>query len=76
VGQPLGATQPQTYLLQENLIEDYLRDQGLLVQTMPTNQDLLFRKGASLGPTRVLKELAAVFRKLAAAFLTCSQSLR
>ena len=34
----VGATQLQKHLLQEDLIEDCLRDQGLLVQTMPANQ--------------------------------------
>ena len=61
-----GRSQPQRHLLQEDLIEDCLRDQGLLVQTMPANQELLFRRDAFLGPMghgwRVLKELAAVFR--------------
>jgi hypothetical protein len=56
----------QKHLLQEDLIEDCLRDQGLLVQTMPANQELLFRRDAFLRPMgcrwRVLKELAAVFR--------------
>ena len=72
-----GAAQPQKHLLQEDLIEDCSRDQGLLVQTVPANQELLFRRDAFLGPMehewRVLKELAAVFRELAAAaaFLTC-----
>ena len=46
----LGATWPQKHLLQEDLIEDCLRDQGLLVQTMPANQELLFRRDAFLGP--------------------------
>jgi hypothetical protein len=68
----------QKHLLQEDLIEDCLRDQGLLAQT--ANQELLFRSDAFLGPIghggagggggAVLKELAAVFRELAA-FLTC-----
>jgi hypothetical protein len=61
-----GAMQLQGHLLQEDLVEDCLRDQGLLVQTMPANQELLFRRDAFLGPMgrrwRVLKELAAVFR--------------
>lgn len=53
----LETAQPQKHLLQEDLIEDYLKDQhllqeeliedcltdqGLLVQTMPANQKLLF----------------------------------
>jgi hypothetical protein len=58
--------QPQKYLLQEDLIEDFLRDQELLVKTMSANQELLFRRDAFLEPMgcrwRVLKELAAVFR--------------
>jgi hypothetical protein len=58
--------QLQKQLLEEDLIEDYLRDQGLLVQTMTTNQELLFRSDAFLAPMwcgwRVLKELTAVFR--------------
>jgi hypothetical protein len=62
----LGATQPQKHHLQRDLIEDCLRDQGLLVQTMPANQEPLFRRDAFLGPVgcgwRVLKELAALFR--------------
>ena len=52
--------------MQEELIEDCMRDQGLLVQTMAANQELLFRRDAFLGPMgygwRILKELAAVFR--------------
>jgi hypothetical protein len=52
--------------LQEDLIEDCRRDQGLLLQIMPANQELLFRRYAFLGPMgrgwRVLKELAAVLR--------------
>lgn len=70
-----GAMGAQKHLLQENLIEDCLRDQGLLMQTMPANQELLFRRDAFLEPMshrwRVLKELAAVFGELASAFLTC-----
>jgi hypothetical protein len=55
------------HLLKEDLIEDCLRDQGLLMQTMPANWELLFRRDAFfLRPMghgwRVLKELAAVFR--------------
>ena len=61
-----GVAQPQKHLLQEDLIEDCLRDQGLLVQTMPANQELLFRRDAFLGPMghrwRVLKELETAFR--------------
>lgn len=37
-------------------IEDCLRDQGLLVQTMAANQELLFRRDAFLGPMRVQVE--------------------
>lgn len=37
-------------LLQKDLIEDCLRKQGLLVQTMLANQELLFRREAFLGP--------------------------
>jgi hypothetical protein len=52
--------------LQEDLIEDCLRDQGLLVQIMPVNQELLFGTDTFLGPIgpewRALKELAAVLR--------------
>jgi hypothetical protein len=58
--------QPQRHLRQEDLIEDPLRDQGLLMQKMPANRELLFRRAAFLGPMghrwKVLKELAAVFR--------------
>jgi hypothetical protein len=72
----LGTAQPQKHVLQEDLIEDCLGDQGLLVQTMPANQELLFKRDVFLEPGwRVLKELAAVFRELAEAFLTCSWSL-
>ena len=39
----------QYHLLQEDLIENYLRNQGLLMQTIPPNQELLFRKDAFLG---------------------------
>ena len=38
----MKATQLQKHLLQEDLIEDCLKEQGLLVQTMPANQELLF----------------------------------
>ena len=52
----------QKHLLQENLIEDCLRVQGLLMQTMPANQELLFRRDAFLVCWwRILKELAAAF---------------
>lgn len=63
----LRAAQPQRHLLQEDLIEDCLRDQGLVTQTVPANQELLFRRDDVLGPTgcrwRVLKDLAAAFRQ-------------
>lgn len=56
----------KTHILLEGLIEDFLGDQGLFVQTMPANQEPLFRRDAFLGPVgcgwRVLKELAALFR--------------
>jgi hypothetical protein len=42
--------QPQKHFLQEALIDDCLRDQGLLVQTVPANQELLFRHDTFLGP--------------------------
>jgi hypothetical protein len=48
--------QPQKHLLQEDIIEDCLRDQGLLVQTRPANQELLFRRDAFLGPMGVQVE--------------------
>lgn len=61
-----GLVQLQKHLLQEDLIENCLRDQGLLMQTMLANRELLFRRDAFLGPMgrgwRVLKERAAVFR--------------
>ena len=44
VGPPLckcwGATQPKNHLLQQDLIENCLRGQGLLLQTMPGNWEL------------------------------------
>ena len=57
----------QNHLLQKDRIEDWLRDQGFLVHTMPTNWEMLFRrKDAFLGPMMhercILKELPAVFR--------------
>ena len=67
-GLPRGwgwGAQPQKHLLQENLTEDCLRDQGFLAQRMPANQELLFRRDAfsPMGHRwRVLKELAAVLR--------------
>ena len=45
-----GAVHLQKHLLQEDLTEDCLRDQGLLVQTMPANQELLFGSDAFMGP--------------------------
>lgn len=60
----LWVAQLQKHLLQEDLTEDCLRDQGLLV--LSADQELLFRREAFLGPMgcrrRVLKELAAVLR--------------
>jgi hypothetical protein len=62
----LWPVQPQRHLLWENLIEDCLRGQGLLMQTMPANQERLFRRDTFLGPMgfgwRVLKELLAALR--------------
>lgn len=45
----LGATKQQRHLLQEDLTDDFLRDQELLMQTMPANRELLFRIDAFLG---------------------------
>ena len=60
------AMQLQRHLLLEELMEDWLRDQRLLVQIMPANQKLLVRKDAFLVPMgpgrRILKEPATVFR--------------
>ena len=68
----LGAAQPQKNLLkEEDLIEDCLRDQGLLVQTMPANWELLCRRDACLGPMWLRRK---VLKKLVQ-FLTCSWSL-
>jgi len=58
----LGAVQSKRHLLQEDLIENCLRKEGLLMQTMLANQVLLFRITVSFsGPMglvwRVLKEL-------------------
>jgi hypothetical protein len=59
----MATSEPQRHLLQEDLIEDCLRDQGLLPQTMPANQELLFRRDAFLGPMgRMLKELTGLVR--------------
>jgi hypothetical protein len=44
-----GGTQPQRHLLQENLIENCLRDQVLVMQTMPPNWELLFGRDNFLG---------------------------
>lgn len=38
----LGASQPKRPPLQEDLIEDCMRDQGLLTRTNPANQEQLF----------------------------------
>jgi hypothetical protein len=48
--------QPQKQLLQEDLIEDCLREQELLVQTVLANQKLLFRIDTFLGPMGVWVE--------------------
>jgi hypothetical protein len=48
-----GGAHTQKHLLQEYLLEDSLREQGLLVQTMLANQELLFRSDAFLGPMGV-----------------------
>ena len=45
----LKALKLQKHLLQEDLI-DCLREHGLLVQAMPVTQELLFKRGAFLGP--------------------------
>jgi hypothetical protein len=62
----LRAMQPQKHLLQEDIIENFLSDQELLGQTMPANQELLFRRDVFLGSMghgwSVLKKLAAAFR--------------
>ena len=51
----LGTTHLQKCLLQEDLTEDCLRNQGLLAQTMPANQELLFRRDAFLRPVEGIK---------------------
>ena len=65
--------------LQEEVTVDHLREQGLLVQIMPANQELLFRIDTFLEPMGALveglKELAACSDDLAAAFLSCSWCL-
>jgi hypothetical protein len=62
----LGPAQIQKHLLQEELTEDCLRDQGMQLQTMPANRELLFRRDLFLGPMgkgwRVLKVLSDVLR--------------
>ena len=64
-GRGLGGTATKASPIGEP-IEDCLRGQGLSIQTLPVNWDLLFRRDAFLGPMghgwRILKELAAVFR--------------
>lgn len=65
-----GLAQLQKHLLQEDLLENCLREQGLLTQTMPANRELLSRRDAFLGPMgrwwRVFKELEAASEELAA----------
>jgi hypothetical protein len=57
---------PQRHLLQEEQIENCLRDHRLPIQTMPAKLELLFRSNAFLRAMghgwRVLKKLSAVFR--------------
>ena len=48
--------QLQKHLLQEDLIEDCLGEQGLLVQVMSANQELLFKRDTFLGPMGVWVE--------------------
>jgi hypothetical protein len=61
-----GTTYLQRHLLQEDLIEDCLRDQGWLTQIMLANQELLFRRDVFLETMgcrwRVLKKLGTAFR--------------
>ena len=45
-----GGAQLQRGHLQEDLIENHQRDQGLLMQIMPANRELLFRRDAFSGP--------------------------
>jgi len=59
---------------QEDLIEDYLREQGLLVQTALANQELPFRI-LSWDQWRRGRSLQQYSDELAALFLTCSQDL-
>ena len=40
------AMQSQKQLLQEDRIEDFMGEQGLLVQALPANQEVLFRRAA------------------------------
>lgn len=65
-GNGTSAPNRQRFFLEEDLIEDFWRNEGLLVQTMPAKQELLLRRNDSLWPMghgwRVLKELAATFR--------------
>lgn len=59
----------QSHLLQEDLIEDGLRDQGLLMllmQTVPANQELLFSSNA-------FWDQWSVGEVIKGAFLTCFQ---
>ena len=65
----------QYHLLQEDLIENYLRNQGLLMQTIPPNQELLFRKDAFLGPMGVERIKGACSSIQSSLLLPCSQSL-
>lgn len=44
-----GFTATKKHLLQEDLIEYCLRDQGLLMQTMPANQELAVHEQCFLG---------------------------
>ena len=73
-----GVAQLQRHLLQEDLIEDCLRDQESLTLTVPVKWELLFRIDAFLGPMgcgwMVLKELAHHSDELAVVFLSCSYS--
>jgi hypothetical protein len=77
----LGAIQLQKHLLKEDLIEDCLREQGLLVQIMPANQELLFRRDTFLGSMGAWVEgirgacSNAQMSLLHAAFLICPWSL-
>jgi hypothetical protein len=61
-------------LLQKDLIEDFLRDQGLLAQTMPANLGILFRRDTFFGPTghrwRILRVYRYILMRLLPQFLT------